>query len=158
MNRLARVAAAIFSVLVLSVACGRAADEAEEVEDAVQSPVEKVTDTEALGDGEVSFAEPTDGASVANPVKVRMEATNFTVEPAGQVREGAGHFHIMIDTECAPPGEVIPNDDSHRHYGQGQKDADLTLQPGEHELCLQFADGAHKALDATDTINIRVTG
>lgn len=157
MRKASRVVAAIFSILILSVACGQAADEAEEVEDALESPAEKVTDTEAAGDGEVSFAEPSDGASVGNPVKVRMEATGFTVEPAGEVREGAGHFHIMIDAECVPPGEVIPNDDSHRHFGQGQMEAELTLQPGEHELCLQFANGAHQALDATETINITVS-
>ena len=104
------------------------------------------------------FVEPTDGAAVPSPVKVRMEATNFTIEPAGEVRSGAGHLHIMIDTGCVPAGEVIPSDASHLHYGKAQTEAELPLAPGRHTLCLQAGDGAHRALDLTHTITVEVTG
>ena len=33
------------------------------------------------------------------------------------------------------------------HFGQGQLTTTLDLEPGEHTLRLQFADGAHIALD-----------
>ncbi len=96
---------------------------------------------------QVSFQNLEDGQRVASPVSVVMEAENFTIEPAGELQEGAGHLHIMIDVPCLAPGEVIPKDDNHRHFGDGSTIADLELAPGEHTLCLQAADGAHVALE-----------
>lgn len=94
----------------------------------------------------VFFTSPTDGDTVTSPVKITMGAENFIIEPAGEVKAGAGHLHIMVDTACAAAGEVIAKDDTHLHYGQGQLEAELTLPPGTHTLCLQAADGAHVAL------------
>jgi hypothetical protein len=94
----------------------------------------------------VLFTSPAGGATVSSPVHVTMTAENFAIEPAGQVKAGAGHLHIMVDSDCLKPGEVIPKDDTHLHYGQGQVEADLELAPGTHTLCLQAADGAHTAL------------
>lgn len=102
--------------------------------------------TQASSGPRVFFTEPKGGASVSAPVTVKMGAENFTVEPAGEVKEGRGHLHIMVDTDCVAPGEVIPKDDSHLHYGQGQMEASLDLAPGVHRLCLQAADGAHRAV------------
>ena len=94
----------------------------------------------------VFFTSPSDGATVTSPAKVTMGAENFLVEPAGPVRAGAGHLHIMVDTDCVPVGKVVPFDDTHRHFGKGQLEAELALSPGTHTLCLQAADGAHIAL------------
>ncbi|MEZ4767749.1 MAG: DUF4399 domain-containing protein [Caldilineales bacterium] len=83
----------------------------------------------------VRFVDPKEGATVSNPVTVKMAADNFTVEPAGEVKAGHGHLH----------------------YGHGQVEATLELAPGSHTLCLQAADGAHVALpgaDLTQKINI----
>jgi hypothetical protein len=104
----------------------------------------------------VKFLEPLDGAKVVGLVKVRMEATGFTVEPAGEIKPGAGHFHIIVDGDCVAVGEVIPKDDKNLHYGMAQTEAELTLAAGSHTLCLQAGDGAHKALDLTDKITIEV--
>ncbi len=107
----------------------------------------------------VFFAEPKDGATVSGPVKAKLGAENFTIEPAGEVKAGAGHLHIMVDADCLTAGQVIPKDDAHLHYGQGQLEADLELAPGAHRLCLQAADGAHIALAGegmTQVINITV--
>ncbi len=94
----------------------------------------------------VFFVSPADGATVASPVHVTLGTERFTVEPAGAVKPGAGHLHIMVDTACVAAGSVIPKDTQHRHYGQAQLAADLELTPGQHTLCLQAADGAHTAL------------
>ena len=113
----------------------------------------------AAAEPSVSFVEPADGATVSSPVTVRLAAENFTIEPAGEVKPDAGHLHIMVDADCIAAGQVIPKDDTHLHYGQGQLEASLELAPGAHTLCLQAADGAHTALDAdglTQTINITV--
>ena len=107
----------------------------------------------------VRFEEPADGATVTSPFEVVMAATGLTVEPSGEVNEGAGHFHILVDTDFTPVGEVIPTDEQNLHYGQGQTTATLELEPGEHTLRLQFADGLHTALEGdqyTDTITVIV--
>jgi hypothetical protein len=94
----------------------------------------------------VFFTSPSDGASVTNPVKFTMDSQNFIIEPAGAVRPGAGHLHILVDTPAIPVGQVVPKDEKHNHYGQGQKEAELTLSPGTHTLILQGTDGAHVVL------------
>jgi hypothetical protein len=100
----------------------------------------------AAGQARVFFISPSDGATVTSPVKVTMGAENFIVEPAGTVKAGAGHLHIMVDTDCVAAGKVVPADAAHLHYGKGQLEAELALSPGTHTLCLQAADGAHIAL------------
>jgi hypothetical protein len=91
-----------------------------------------------------------------SPFEVAMEADGFTVEPAGQVREGAGHLHLMVDAGCVASGEEIPEDASHVHFGDGSTETELDLPAGEHTLCLQAGDGVHTALDLTNQITITV--
>lgn len=108
---------------------------------------------------QVNFTEPQNNATVGNPVKLKWTAQNFRVEPAGAVNAGAGHLHVMIDTPCVAAGQVIVNDDAHKHFGKAQMETELTLTPGKHTLCLQAADGAHVALSGagmTQQISITV--
>jgi hypothetical protein len=93
-----------------------------------------------------------------SPLMATFEAENFTVEPSGEVNDGAGHFHLMIDTGAVETGETIPSDDQHLHYGDGSSRDVLDLEPGEHELTLQMGDGAHTALPLTDTQTVTVDG
>ncbi|MEZ4614517.1 MAG: DUF4399 domain-containing protein [Caldilineaceae bacterium] len=79
-----------------------------------------------------------------------MAADGLIVEPAGAIHPNAGHFHILIDTDFVPAGDVIISDDQHLHYGKGQAVTRLELTPGEHVLRLQFANGAHIALDGEE--------
>lgn len=92
---------------------------------------------------QVSFVEPLDGAVVSGEFNVVMGVRGMQVMPAGEVVEGAGHHHLLIDAEPIAAGEVVPNDEQHRHFGKGQTETTLALTPGEHTLSLQFADGAH---------------
>jgi hypothetical protein len=82
------------------------------------------------------------------------------VEPAGHViQEGAGHFHILVNEDFLPAGEVIPNDETHLHFGKAQLETELTLEPGDYILRLQMANGAHQALESDqyqDEIEITV--
>jgi len=108
-------------------------------------------------DASVSFAVPTDGAELTSTsVQWAATAEGVTIEPAGEVTEGAGHYHVMVDTDPVTPGEVIPSDDAHIHYGSGQTDGVLALEPGEHTLHLQVADGEHRAMGLTDTVDVTV--
>ena len=112
---------------------------------------------ETEGGASVAFVSPKDAATVSAPVAVEMlAAPTITIEEAGEVREGAGHFHIMVDTDCVAAGQLIPADDGHLHFGDGSTKTELELEPGEHTLCLQAGDGAHTAFGLTDEVTITV--
>ena len=108
--------------------------------------------------GKVSFAEPKGGAEIKGPVTVVMVVEGMKIQPAGEVVEGTGHHHILINKDFFPPGQVIPTDDTHRHFGKGETEAVLDLPPGDYKLTLQFADGLHRSYgkDLSATINIKV--
>lgn len=115
--------------------------------------------TPAAPVAQVSFVEPAHGSTVSSPVRIKLAAENFVVEPAGEVKAGAGHLHIIVDEDCVAAGQVIAKDATHLHYGQGQLEAQIELTSGLHTLCLQAADGAHVALPGTgmtQKINITV--
>ncbi len=128
--------------------------EGEQYRDTITVTVEEGDETPAVG-----FEQPADGATVSSKFKVVMAAAGLVVEPSGEINEGAGHFHILVDTDFVPTGQVIPTDEQHLHYGKGQQTVYVELEPGEHTLRLQFADGAHIALEGDqyrDTITINV--
>ena len=104
----------------------------------------------------VSLVSPSDGDVVAGPVQLVMAADGVTIEEAGEVNDGAGHFHVIAEAGCLDAGSAIGKDADHVHFGGGQSDGVVYLGPGDHELCLQVGDGVHSALDITDTISIAV--
>ncbi len=107
----------------------------------------------------VRFVTPTDGATVPPEFSVIMAATGLTVEKSGEVHADAGHFHILVDTDFVPAGEVVPKDANHIHFGGGQLTTTLKLEPGAHVLRLQLADGTHHALEGDQyraTIHVNV--
>jgi Domain of unknown function (DUF4399) len=108
--------------------------------------------------GKVFFSEPKDGAEINGPVKVVMVVEGMKIQPAGEVVEGTGHHHILINKDFIPAGQVIPTDDADRHFGKGQTEAVLDLPPGSYKLTLQFADGLHRSYgkELSATINIKV--
>ena len=110
--------------------------------------------------GKVWFAEPADKAEVTAPVKFVMKIEGMTVKPAGKVEDGTGHFHILINKEAAPAGEVIGFNEFQKHYGKGQTEDSLNLPPGDYKLTLQFADGVHASYGPkwSQTISIKVKG
>ena len=104
--------------------------------------------------------EPADGAKVTNPVRVVFGLKGFGVAPAGVERNDAGHHHLLVD--AAMPANLslpLPNDEQHRHFGGGQTEVELTLQPGRHTLQLVLGDHLHIPHDppiASNVITIEV--
>ena len=92
----------------------------------------------------VYFLSPSDGATVTSPVTVRFGLRGMGVAPAGVAAPNTGHHHLLIDVADLPPDNLpIPNDATHRHFGQGQTETELDLEPGRHTLQLVLGDAAH---------------
>lgn len=118
----------------------------------------EATETAAVAaKARVFFKYPENGATVSSPVFVEMGVEGMQIEPAGVVKEGFGHHHILINQESWTKGEVIPMSDSTLHYGKGQTDATLELVPGEYTLSLQFADGVHTSYGPDMATSIKIT-
>ena len=93
----------------------------------------------------VFFVNLKEGDKVKSPVKVVMGVEGITVHPAGEVIEGTGHHHIILEAPAVPERSVVPADDEHIHFGGGQTETEIELVPGPHTLRLQFADGLHRS-------------
>jgi len=93
----------------------------------------------------VEFDAPKDGSTVSQTFKVEMDVNGMKVHKAGDIVEGTGHFHLIIDDHCVQKGEVVAHDATHKHFGKGQTETKLKLAPGSHTLTLQFANGHHES-------------
>jgi len=95
-------------------------------------------------DAKVYFIWPADGQVIpGGKFWIRMGLSKAGVAPAGTVKAGTGHHHLLVDCDLPPLDEEIPNDKNHLHFGLGQTEAHLELPPGKHTLQLLFADDAH---------------
>ena len=126
----------VFSIVVLLLtACGGSQEEAS-----------------------VFFVSPKDGDTVSSPFKVEMGVQGMQIQPAGEVNEGFGHHHLIIDGSYIEEGVIVPADPTHIHYGKGQTVTDdIELSPGKHTLTLQFADGVHASYGESLSKTIEIT-
>lgn len=144
-----------YTLLAISIVrCTSSTKSSEQAKITDEKP-EKMTDVSS-DDPFVFFRHPADGATVPSPVYIEMGVSGMQVEPAGKVRKGYGHHHILINQRNWPEGSVIPMSDSTIHYGKGQTDASLELPAGEYTLSLQFADGVHASYGKKMATSIRV--
>lgn len=102
------------------------------------------------------FVEPKDGAEVRSPVKVVMGVEGMTVKASGGVVAGTGHHHILVNQGHMRGGKVIPTDKTHLHYGKGQTEASIELEPGDYTLTMQFADGLHRSFGKKMAHSIKI--
>jgi len=108
-------------------------------------------------DQAVFFKAPANGAKVKSPFKVVFGIKGMEVKPAGAIVENTGHHHLLINKMHMNEGEVIPADDKHIHFGKGQTEYELSLEPGEYVLTMQFANGAHQSYGPLMSSTIKVT-
>ena len=93
---------------------------------------------------EVYFVSPSDGDEVSSPVEIVFGLRGIGVEPAGINFPNPGHHHLLVDLDGFPNlNESIPADENHIHFGKGQTQTLLALDPGEHTLQLLFGDWMH---------------
>ena len=105
----------------------------------------------------VMLLEPTDGASVSSPFKVRFGIKGMAVAEAGDIVANSGHHHLLINQAPIAAGVSVPFSDQHLHFGKGQTEAEVKLAPGTYKLTAQFANGAHQSYGAAMSRTITVT-
>jgi hypothetical protein len=93
----------------------------------------------------VDVANMRDGYTVRSPFRIDFAIRGMGVIPAGKAHPKAGHHHILVDTPLPiRPGDQIPFNDFHRHFGKGQTGTVVSLAPGAHTVRLLFADHEHR--------------
>jgi Domain of unknown function (DUF4399) len=99
----------------------------------------------APADAKLYIIWPHDGDRLKGPFWCRFGLRNMGVAPAGTRTSNTGHHHLLIDIdESLTPGETVPSDRNHIHFGAGQTETRLDLAPGRHTLQLVLGDADHR--------------
>ena len=152
--------AGITGFVAVATACGGGGGEAPESASEMEM-AEPESAPEPMGDPRVFFVAPRDGEEISVDIPVAFEfgTENFEISPVPEtvppVRESLGHFHLGVDTDCLPAGEVIPQSDPWIHFGDGSNTIEMSLEPGEHQFAVQIGDDEHRTLDGLcETITV----
>ena len=109
-----------------------------------QEPAPELPRSPAAEGAEVYILSPEDGAEVSSPFTVRFGLRGMGVAPAGVQQQNTGHHHLLIDVDELPPENLpLPTTDQVRHFGLGQTETELELEPGQHTLQLVLGDHLH---------------
>ncbi|MFL2709763.1 MAG: DUF4399 domain-containing protein [SAR86 cluster bacterium] len=110
-------------------------------------------------DIELFFKSPQDGLIIENQkFKVEFGTKNINISPAGVIVEQtnnclvSGHHHLIINDAYDVrnfENQPIPYDTNILHFGGGQKEAELTLQPGKYSLQLVIGNYQHMPISRT---------
>ena len=107
-------------------------------------PLHAVEKSIASDDAELYIISPSDGQVVSSPVKIVFGLNGMGVAPAGIKYNNTGHHHLLIDVPELPDINLpIPSDEHHKHFGKGQTETVIELEPGEHSLQLILGDHVH---------------
>ena len=99
----------------------------------------------ALGASEkkVYFINLKNGDVVENPIFIQFGLSGKGVAPAGVNKENTGHHHLLIDVKDIDLYKPIPSSKNHLHFGGGQTETTLNLEPGNHDLQLILGNWFH---------------
>ena len=110
-------------------------------------------------DIELFFKSPQDGLIIENQkFKVEFGTKNINISPAGVIVEQtnnclvSGHHHLIINDAYDVrnfENQPIPYDTNILHFGGGQKEAELRLQPGKYSLQLVIGNYQHMPISRT---------
>ena len=97
-------------------------------------------------DARVYIQSPEDGAVVTSPVTIRFGLKGMGIAPAGIQFPNTGHHHVLIDVAEGdmPSFDIpLPATDQVVHFGLGQTEVEIDLEPGQHTLQLVLGDYLH---------------
>jgi len=126
------------------------------------------TTTASTNESSVSFVEPTDGATVSNPVTAEVQIQNFEIdaEAVGKENvEGEGHLHFsMDDGQYDTPQYSGPNGKLAQQLGVDGQYSPSTeptityddLPPGEHTLEVDLVNNDHTETGTSATVTFEV--
>lgn len=90
----------------------------------------------------VEIISPKDGETVSTRFTVKFGLTGMDVVPAGVDKANSGHHHLLVDQDMLPAAGVVMGS-TPIHFGAGQTQAELILEPGKHTLQLILGDRLH---------------
>ena len=98
-----------------------------------------------IAEAKVYFIEPKNNDVITERTfKVQFGLEGFGIAPAGYDIPNTGHHHLLIDTFIPEDlTKPIPADKNHIHFGLGQTETTITLEPGEHSLRLVLGNYLH---------------
>jgi len=118
---------------------------------------------EPAGEPRVFFVAPRDETDHATeiPLGFTFGIENFEVSPVpGEVpspRAAMGHYHLGVNAECLPAGEIIPAADPWVHFGDGSDGMEMMLEGGSYRFSVQIGDDEHRTIDGLcETITVRM--
>jgi len=89
----------------------------------------------------VYIISPKNGDTVATTFSVKFGLSGMGVAPAGTEKANTGHHHLLIDGKV--PDMSQPLGANVKHFGGGQTESEVTLEPGQHTLQLILGDHMH---------------
>lgn len=84
---------------------------------------------------------PKNGDTVDTTFSVKFGLSGMGVAPAGTEKANTGHHHLLIDGKV--PDMSQPLGANVKHFGGGQTESEITLEPGQHTLQLILGDHMH---------------
>ncbi len=97
----------------------------------------------------VYIVSPADGDTVPATFTVVFGLSGMGVAPAGVDQANTGHHHLLIDVDEEPDmTQPLPATENILHFGGGQTEVEVTLEPGEHSLQLLLGNYLHIPHDA----------
>src|SRR5690606_11132160 len=100
--------------------------------------IEKTPDPEGA---RVYIISPEDGATVSSTFTVVFGLEGMGVAPAGVQTANTGHHHLLVN--WVAPDMNMSLGAQVTHFGGGQTQTTLTLEPGEYALQLILGDHLH---------------
>ncbi|MGD1903716.1 MAG: DUF4399 domain-containing protein [Geitlerinemataceae cyanobacterium] len=109
------------------------------------APAFAIEKSSAPETAEVYFIAPQDGETVEATFAVKFGLSGMGIAPAGIDRQNTGHHHLLVDRVELPDLDApLPGGDpSVRHFGGGQTETELALEPGKHTLQLVLGNYMH---------------
>jgi hypothetical protein len=90
----------------------------------------------------VYIVSPENGATVDRTFTIVFGLAGMGVAPAGIEMPNTGHHHLLINVDPLPDMSAPLGADV-MHFGLGQTEATITLEPGQHTLQLVLGDHLH---------------
>jgi len=96
----------------------------------------------------VQITSPKNGATVSNPVTIKLVATGVRIAPANDQSAGSTHHHLFVDHELTWLNDTIPQGSPGIiHLAGGQTEFVLdSLKPGRHRVIALLARWDHVPL------------